>query len=74
MLIPIGCVGIPNTPDFNVERKVNMNFGADFFKIIAFAMQILRLFGRIFGDDEDKKADDQVQGNCVHEVEKMKNG
>jgi len=53
---------------------VNMKFGEDFFKIVAFAMQILRLFARIFGDEEDKKADDHVQGNCVHEIEKMKNG
>jgi len=61
-------------PGNRPERMVCMKFGVDFFKIVAFAMQILRLFARIFGDDEDKKADDEVQNNCIHEVEKMKNG
>jgi len=51
-----------------------MKFGMDFFKIIVFAMQILRLFARIFGDEDDKQADDEVQKNCVHEIEKIKNG
>jgi len=39
-----------------------MNFGGDFFKILNFAVAILRLFGSIFGDaatktevDESKK-------------------
>jgi hypothetical protein len=48
-----------------------MVFGRDFFKIIAFAMQILRLFARIFGDDDDKKIDDEVQGNHIHELDKV---
>lgn len=33
-----------------------MHFGTDFFRIFNFAIQLLRLFARIFGDDEDKKA------------------
>lgn len=37
------------------ERKVYMTFGSDFFKIFNFAIQLLRLFAKIFGDDEDKK-------------------
>ena len=48
-----------------------MIFGADYFKIIQFVIDCLRLFGRIFGDPEDKKNDDQVQGNCRHELEKL---
>jgi len=33
-----------------------MKVGGDFFKILNFAIQIMRLFGQIFGDDTDKKA------------------
>jgi len=33
-----------------------MIFGKDFFKIFNLVIQIIRLFGRVFGDDEDKKA------------------
>lgn len=33
-----------------------MKFGRDFFKIFNFAIQLLRLFAKIFGDDEDKEA------------------
>lgn len=32
-----------------------MKFGADFFKILNLVVQILRLFSKAFGDDEDKK-------------------
>lgn len=32
-----------------------MNFGGDFFKILNFAVAILRLFGSIFGDSDTKK-------------------
>jgi len=32
-----------------------MKFGSDFFKIFGFAIQLLRLFVGVFGDDEDKK-------------------
>ncbi len=32
-----------------------MNFGGDFFKILNFAIAIMRLFGRLFGDDATKK-------------------
>lgn len=32
-----------------------MKFGTDFFKIFNFAIQLLRLFARIFGDEQDKK-------------------
>lgn len=32
-----------------------MTFGTDFFKIFNFAIQLLRLFAKIFGDDEEKK-------------------
>lgn len=33
-----------------------MNFGGDFFKILNLVVQIMRLFARIFGSDDDKKA------------------
>lgn len=32
-----------------------MKFGSDFFKIFGFAIQLLRLFIGVFGDDEDRK-------------------
>lgn len=32
-----------------------MNFGKDFFKILNFAIAIMRLFASIFGDAETKK-------------------
>lgn len=31
-----------------------MNFGRDFFKILSFVIQIMRMFAAVFGDDEDK--------------------
>lgn len=31
-------------------------FGANLFKWISFAVNVLRLLGQIFGDDEDAKA------------------
>jgi len=33
-----------------------MNVGGDFFKILNFAIAIMRLWGQIFGTDEDRKA------------------
>lgn len=33
-----------------------MKFGTDFFKIFNFAVQLIRLFFKIFGDDEDKNS------------------
>jgi len=36
-----------------------MNFGADFFKIFNFAIQLLRLFAKVFGTPEDKKQVDE---------------
>jgi len=46
-------------------------FGNDFFKILEFVHAILRLFGRIFGDDDDRINDDKTQGNHVHEYGKV---
>jgi len=31
-----------------------MKFGKDFFKILNIVIQIMRLFAKAFGDDEDK--------------------
>jgi len=33
-----------------------MKIGKDFFRILNFALAIIRLFTQIFGDDEDKEA------------------
>jgi len=33
-----------------------MKLGGDFFKIFNFAVQIIRLFFRVFGDEDDKQA------------------
>lgn len=33
-----------------------MKFGADFFKILNLVIQIMRMFAKIFGDEEDKNA------------------
>ena len=35
-----------------------MNVGGDFFRILNFAIAIMRLWGKLFGSDEDKKAVD----------------
>lgn len=32
-----------------------MQFGKDFFRILNFAIAIIRLFANIFGDDETRK-------------------
>jgi len=48
-----------------------MTFGEDFFKIIQFVVAVMRLIGRIFGDDKDKKYDDQIMGNHAHEADKI---
>lgn len=50
-----------------------MHFGTDWFKTIQFVMAVLRLIARIFGDAEDKKTDDDIQGNHAHEVDKIIN-
>lgn len=42
-------------PCVRPERMVPMKFGSDFFKIFNFAVLLIRLFFRVFGDDEDKK-------------------
>lgn len=49
-----------------------MKFGTDFFKVLAFVMQVLRLFARVFGDKDDQKADDEVSDNHIHELNKMR--
>lgn len=32
-----------------------MTFGKDFFRILSFAIALIRLFAKIFGDEEAKK-------------------
>ena len=44
-------------------------FGGDFFKIIQFVIAIMRLWGRVFGDDEDRANDDAAQENHRHEID-----
>lgn len=36
-------------------KEFDMKFGRDFFKILSFVIQIMRLFAAVFGDDDDKK-------------------
>lgn len=48
-----------------------MMFGQDFFKVLQFIMAALRLFARVFGDADDRKNDDETQGNHRHEVDKV---
>lgn len=47
-----------------------MLFGQDFFKIIRFAMAIIELFAKIFGDNQDRENGDN---GPVVEM-KVKNG
>lgn len=48
-------------------------FGGDFFKIIQFVMAIMRLWGRVFGDDEDRENDDRAESNHRHEIDSIIN-
>lgn len=38
-----------------IEGSNKMKFGRDFFKILGFVIQIMRMFAGCFGDDEDKQ-------------------
>lgn len=38
------------------ERRCEMKFGRDFFKILNIVIQIMRMFAAVFGDDSDKEA------------------
>lgn len=42
----------------HTEQKVRhiMKFGGDFFKVLNLVILIMRMFGKVFGDDDDKKA------------------
>jgi len=33
-----------------------MKFGKDFFKILNIVIQLMRMFAKVFGDDDDKVA------------------
>ena len=43
-------------PGFRPERMVCMKFGTDFFRILNIVIQLMRMFAKVFGDDEDKAA------------------
>lgn len=45
-----------NRPDSRPERMVAMTFGKDFFKILNLVVQIMRLFAKVFGDEQDQLA------------------
>ena len=45
-------------------------FGQDFFKIAQFVLALLRLIGRIFGDEEDKANDKKAAENCATEFDR----
>lgn len=42
-----------------------MKFGKDFFKIFNFAIQLIRLFFSIFGDEEDQKAAEESKARSA---------
>lgn len=46
-------------------------FGRDYFKFAQLIVAILRLIGRIFGDNEDRANDDESENNHKHEIEKI---
>lgn len=48
-----------------------MTFGKDFFKLAQLILGILRLIGRIMGDADDKKNDDEAAENCATEINKI---
>ncbi len=45
-----------------------MMFGKDFFRLAQLIVGILRLIGRIMGDDEDKENDKHAADNCATEI------
>jgi len=42
-----------------------MKFGKDFFKILDFVVAICKLFAKIFGDADDKKAVEEHREDVV---------
>lgn len=46
-----------------------MHLGKDFFLIAKFVVAVIRLFGRVFGDQDDRKSDDEVENNHSHDAE-----
>lgn len=43
-----------------------MKIGSDFFKILNFAIAIIRLFASIFGDKEDKQAVEESKARTAN--------
>jgi len=54
------------------EKGGKMKFGGDIWNWFAFIWQALRLWRRVFGDDEDKSDDDKIASNHSTEIYKMK--
>lgn len=50
-------------------RSKSMIFDKNFFKYAQLIIAIIRAIGRIFGDKEDKKNDDEAQENHRHEID-----
>lgn len=50
-----------------------MQFGADYFKIIEFVIAVLRLLAKIFGTEEDRKADAEAKSKYGDFAEKIVN-
>lgn len=38
-----------------------MKFGADFFKILNFVIQVMRLLAKVFGDEDSKEEAEQSE-------------
>lgn len=43
-----------------------MHLGTDFFRIFNFAIQLVRLFAKIFGDDEEKKQVEESEARSAN--------
>lgn len=48
-----------------------MKFGSDFFKVLELVVAILRMFARIFGDADDRQADDEQRAQHGDYAEKL---
>lgn len=44
-----------------------MKFGSDFFKILNLVIQIMRLFARVFGDDDEKLQASESEDRTVND-------
>ncbi len=46
-----------------------MKFGRDFFKILNIVIQLMRMFAKVFGDEEDKIEAEASEARTISETE-----